>query len=574
MLSTLQEKRLSSDALSTLLAPLSLAAVTVDSALNIKWNNAYFDKYFLPETKKHLLNLASFLSKDDTTYVQKLLRENTSAFQMRHEVVLCHIKSTISQKCDLWLETLETDEVLLILQPQKNPSTYCKDLLHLTRYDPITQLPNRSYFLELLEQKLHKQKKAQTFMSVLVIDFHEEDDKLFHASSEDEMLLTLKNRLDDIVDEKMLFARVGSSRFALVYDTAVTTTEIEQLAQNILHLFLEPISIKDHLIYADISIGISLYPTDTLDAKSLLKKAEKTALMTQRNEHNSYGFAHKLPEKNIDHIIKISTDLPAAIENGEIYFVFQPQYSHEEQGYCGAELLARWEHPELGFISPEIFIPLAEQTGMIKAVAMKAFVEASKLFKILSDLKRDTFSLSVNVSPSVLLYSGFIEDFSFFIESYGMQGRPLRLEVTENDLAKNFSKMADTLREIRKMGIKIEMDDYGTGYTSLQYLSKLPIDTLKVDRSFVQNIDTDRQQAVLFKAICDMASALGYEIVVEGVETEGENSMVKQYDNIRVQGYYYSRPLQQQDLLELLTSEMPIKPQVPVATRQAPAVSS
>jgi len=136
-----------------------------------------------------------------------------------------------------------------------------------------------------------------------------------------------------------------------------------------------------------------------------------------------------------------------------------------------------------------------------------------------------------------------------------MVGKPLQLEVTENDLARNMSKMVDILKQVRAMGIKVEMDDYGTGYTSLQYLSKLPLDTLKIDRSFVQNIDTDPQQRVLFKAICDMALALGYEIVAEGVETEGENRIVEAYPNIRVQGYFYSKPLECPALMKLISSK-------------------
>jgi len=268
---------------------------------------------------------------------------------------------------------------------------------------------------------------------------------------------------------------------------------------------------------------------------------------------NQYDFSHRLPEKNVDHLLRLSSDFPAAVEKKEIYFLFQPQFSHKEKRFCGAELLVRWEHTELGSISPETFIPIAEQTGMIRSVTMKALTEASKMFRDVEEHGITDFSLSMNISPSMLLYSTFVENVKFFIESYDLEGKQLRFEITENILTRNISKMIETLEEIRSMGIGIEMDDYGTGYTSLKYLSQLPIDTLKIDRSFVRDIDKYPKKATLFKAICDMALALGYEIVAEGVETESEDLIVQMYDNIMVQGYYYARPLRDEALLTLLS---------------------
>ena len=215
----------------------------------------------------------------------------------------------------------------------------------------------------------------------------------------------------------------------------------------------------------------------------------------------------------------------------------------------------RWEHPQLGSVSPDTFIPIAEQTGMIRSVTMKALMEASRMFRQVEELGITDFSLSINISPSMLLYSTFVENVKFFVESYDLDGKQLRFEITENVLTRNLTKMVETLEEIRSMGIGIEMDDYGTGYTSLKYLSQLPIDTLKIDKTFVRDIDKDSKKATLFKAICDMSFALGYEIIAEGVETESENLIVQAFDNIIVQGYYYARPLSDEALLTLLSSE-------------------
>ena len=534
---------------------LDTGAVLVEDDLSISWTNKYFDQHYFSD-QKNLTDLCRDLKpvEDDNAFLH-ILEDVKSKKEYADTVVECHLSDNEAVLCDVWIYPMSGERLLLVCQLQtQNKTAHCEALLQMARYDPATTLPNRIYFLEMLEEKLTQQQHPEALLSIMIIDFNEIDtyDTVFSITSDELLLLTLKERLTDVSKEHTLFARVAPSKFAIVCETEVTPIKVQKLAQEILHLFSEPISVEGHLVYAELSVGISLYPTDANNAKNLLLKAEKTASAIQKTELNSYGFAHKLPEKNVDKILKISTDLPAAVENEEIFFVFQPQYCLDEGRFCGAELLARWEHPELGFISPEIFIPLAEQTGMIRTVTMKAFMEASKMFKALEGRGIKDFSLSVNISPNMLLYNGFMEDLEFFIESYEMADKALYLEVTENDFARNFSKMIDALNAIRDMGIKIEMDDYGTGYTSLQYLSKLPIDTLKIDRSFVQDIDSDQQQAVLFKAICDMASALGYDIVAEGVETEAENRVVQQYKNVRVQGYYYSKPLQVNELFELL----------------------
>ena len=539
-----------------LLASLPVGILITDKHLTIEWSNAYFKMHYdngAEADENRNIDTLSFLGSDvEFSVLFQTISETSGEWS---DVIVCYTPEKKKFYCRVKADILEDKKILFYFEKLQSSIKECDTLLKLTRYDQTTQLPNRRYFLELLTNKLSAREGFKTFLSVLVIDFNELDyyDALFDYDIDDVVSLELMNRLKEAIDEGMLFAKIGTSKFALVYETQVSTLEAEKMAEEILHLFTEPLSVYGHLAYVELSLGISQYPTDTLYAKGLLQKAEKTASFLKATGVNSYDFAHKLPEKNVDHILKISTDLPAAVENEEIYFVFQPQYCHEQERFCGAELLARWEHPELGAISPETFIPIAEQTGMIRAVTMKAFMEASTMFEQLEEIGISDFSLSVNISPSMLLYSSFIEDLDFFLESYNMVGKALQLEVTESDLTRNISKMADILQQIRAKGIKIEMDDYGTGYTSLQYLSKLPLDTLKVDRSFVQNIDSDRHQNILFKAICDMASALGYDIVAEGVETEGERCVVEAYQNLRVQGYYYSKPLERKALLSLLS---------------------
>ena len=555
-MSTADKLAIKSHDFMALLSSLPMGIIITDKHFNIEWSNDYFKMYYEPSGKvdeKKNVDTFSFLESDvKFSVICQTVLERLGEWS---DVIVCYTPEREKFYCRVKVDLFENEKRLFYFEKLQSTQKECDSLLKLIRYDQTTQLPNRTYFLELLAKKLSKAEEFQTFFSVLVLDFNALAyyGELFDYDIDEVVSLELKSRLNKVIDDGVLFAKIGMSKFALLYETQVSTLEVEKMAEEILYLFTEPLLVHGHLAYVELSLGISQYPTDTLQAKGLLQQAEKTASFLKATGVNSYDFAHRLPEKNVDHILKISTDLPAAVENEEIYFVFQPQYCHEQKRYCGAELLARWKHPELGAISPETFIPIAEQTGMIRAVTMKAFMEASTLFEQLEEIGITDFSLSVNISPSMLLYSNFIEDLNFFVESYNMVGKALQLEVTESDLTRNISTMADVLQQIRAMGIKIEMDDYGTGYTSLQYLSKLPLDTLKIDRSFVQNIDSDRHQAVLFKAICDMALALGYDIVAEGVETEAENRVVQEYKNIRVQGYYYSKPLARETLITLLS---------------------
>ncbi len=539
------------------LGTLPLGAFVMDEELNVVWSNHYFDtQFFLKEYKK--TNVASFNFIESEESMIDLFSKAFHAPKPWSQEHFCEMSCGKHYHCNISVHELDEVHVLVYLQRSVDVIEQCDDLLKTTRYDHVTSLVNRSYFLELLGEKLLEHNKNKSSLSLLVLDFDSLDDYdvLFTSTDDETIFIELKNKIQEVVGDAQLFGRMSTSKFAIVYEDIVSTVEVEKIAEEIIYLFSEPILVKGHLSYVELTIGVSLYPVDTGNARMLLHKAEHSAAAMQNIEPNSYSFAHKLPEQNVENVLQISTDLPSAIEKEEIYFMFQPQYCHETQRFCGAELLARWEHPELGFISPEVFIPLAEQTGMIRAVTMKAFIEAAKLFKEIEAVGIKNFSLSVNISPSVLLYGDFLEDLKFFMENYEMIGKPLYLEVTENDLARNISKMIEILEEVRAMGILIEMDDYGTGYTSLQYLSKLPIDTLKIDKSFVRDIDTNKHQAVLFKAICEMSLALGYDIVAEGVETKGENLIVASHKKVRVQGYYYARPLLKKPFLELIQKKL------------------
>jgi EAL domain-containing protein (putative c-di-GMP-specific phosphodiesterase class I) len=364
--------------------------------------------------------------------------------------------------------------------------------------------------------------------------------------------MKIDQKLDGLLKQEDILARVGNYQYIIMQDL-FSAESAEMLAKRIIHMLSEPCVIDEHMFYIYASIGISLYPVDGNNAYELIKTAENTMKRVQKDGKNCIGFTkHKDSSIFYEKNIRIIRDLPTAIENGEIYFVYQPQYSHTEARFSGAEILARWQHSEYGDISPELFIPLAEQSGMIGPLTVRTLVAASKAFALfeLEDIK--DFSLSVNISPSFLITSSFYKTISFLMKQYDLAGKNLNFEITEEVLIKNTDNLMKTLQKLKELDISIELDDFGTGYTSLQHLARLPIDTLKVDKSFVSKIDKDAKKRTLFKAIVDMSHALDISVIAEGVENSSEDNVIKTFESITVQGYFYSKPISLSALVEKL----------------------
>jgi diguanylate cyclase (GGDEF)-like protein len=419
------------------------------------------------------------------------------------------------------------------------------------------KLSDYSSLKEILKQRFSEKHSKQIFTSLLFIEFDDLSrfNDAFGFNIDDTLMLKISDDISLFLNRKDIIARVGNHQFIIIQDHS-SSDSAGRLAKRIIHMLSEPCIVDEHMFYIHASIGISLYPIDGEDVCTLIKVAENTMKSIQEDSKTHIGFFKDstviVPcEKNI----QIMADLPAAIENGEIYFLYQPQYSHREKRFVGAELLSRWEHPQYGEISPELFIPIAEQNGMIGPLTIKALVAASKAFTLFKNEGINDFSLSINVSPVFLMASSFDETIEFLIEQYGLRGKKLNFEITEEIVLKNTDNLIKTLEKLKSLDINIELDDFGTGYTSLQHLAYLPIDTLKIDKSFVNEIDKDVKKKALFKAIVDMSHALDINVIAEGVENSTEDNVIKTFDSITVQGYFYSKPMHLDMLVEKLNSK-------------------
>lgn len=420
------------------------------------------------------------------------------------------------------------------------------------QFDALTKLPNRAFLVNTIQSSIAFSEELEGLISLFLIHFDALDrfNDVFGIDVDERIMLALSENIQEIIGADALLARVGNYQLAIVQDNLQTPQCAERLAKQLQHLFSEPLSIDANLFYITASIGISLYPLDAPDAYTLLKTAENTMQRVKKEGKNLYAFTRSFSNALYEEQVRLMQDLPAAIENGELYFAYQCQYSNAQGRCIGAEMLARWNHPVYGNVPPAHFIPLAEQSGMIGPLTIKALIDASQMFKKLEAAGRSDISLSINISPVFLMTRDFIDTVRFMVESYELGGRRLNFEITEELLLHYPEQLFETFEILRGMNIGIEIDDFGTGYTSLKYLTDMPVDRLKIDRSFVRKIDSDRKRRALFRAIVEMAEALEIGVMAEGVETAGENDVIRAFESLSVQGHFIGRPMVASRFLE------------------------
>jgi len=417
--------------------------------------------------------------------------------------------------------------------------------------DSLTKLINKDCLLDIIKTKL-EHPNVMNKLALLYIEFDDLDrfNDVFGYDIDDQLTIQLSDKVQNLLGVECILSRVGNYQFALVmYHDAIKDKSYE-LAEQIIGLLREPFCISDNMFYITASIGISILSSDISNAYKLLKTAENTMRRVQKNGHNNIAFTKLTNDESLKKEIELMRDLPSAIDSGEIHFVYQGQYSHDKQRFIGAEMLARWEHPKYGYISPFIFITLAEKSGMIGPLTIKLLIDASKMFDKLEADGITDFSLSVNISPIVLLEKSFYDTVVFLLDSYNLKGKNLTFEIMEDTVSDNIENFSRLLTKLKALGIKIAIDDYGTGHTSLSYLINLPIDYIKIDRSFVTNIDKETKKFLLLKSIIDMANTLDMKVIVEGVEEYSEDDLIKMFKDMTIQGYLYCKPIKADEFMQ------------------------
>ncbi|WP_394132428.1 EAL domain-containing protein [Shewanella maritima] len=431
-----------------------------------------------------------------------------------------------------------------------------EDLRVLANFDPLTGLPNRTLFQDRLNQALTKAHRANSIVALLFLDldrFKHINDSMGHHIG-DLLLKAVASRLQNAVREGDTVARLGGDEFTIVLEGVSKTKAATVIAEKVLHAFQTPFLLDDKTLTISPSIGISLYPNDADDSTNLTKYADTAMYHAKSLGRNNFQFYTEQLNKYATRHVQLESGLKQAMQENQLYLVYQPKFDVKSQQIVGLEALLRWESPELGFISPAEFIPLAEETGMINQIGHWAINQACSQLSIWHSYGFENISVAVNLSARQLK-ADIISTIEVALAVSGLPARALELELTESMIMGNPQDSVAILSQLKALGLTIAVDDFGTGYSSLSYLKRFPIDTLKIDREFVRDITEDPDDAAITSAIITLAHSLDLSVVAEGVETQEQLSFLKEDGCDQVQGFLLSKPLSPDDCLALLQSE-------------------
>jgi len=431
-------------------------------------------------------------------------------------------------------------------------------IYHLAHHDALTGLPNRFSLHDRLSQAIVSARRETRLLAVMFLDldhFKAINDSLGHPVG-DRLLVDVAHRLRTCVRESDVVARLGGDEFVVVMtdigEPAIGV--ISAMATKILHRLSEAHIIDGRDLHATPSIGIAVFPSDGDDADTLMKNADVAMYHAKsRGRRNSQFFAASMNEAAAERV-ELESSLRQAIDGDEMLLHFQPQIDAISGRVVGVEALVRWQHPGRGMIPPGKFIPLAEETGLIEPLGRWVLGAACRQLWRFGQQGRRGVRMGVNLSARQLREGDLVEHVRDLLASYRLEPCDLELEITESTAMENADATIGILRRLRELGVALAIDDFGTGYSSLAYLKLLPIQRLKLDRSFVRDIETDHNDAIICSATIALANSLGLEVVAEGVETEPQLTYLKYLGCDIIQGYYFSKPLAEGALNEFLES--------------------
>ena len=430
-------------------------------------------------------------------------------------------------------------------------------LYRLANKDKLTGLPNRRYFSEHLEEALERAKRHETMLAVLFIDldrFKPINDSLGHAVG-DKVLQEVAARLQDATGKEDLLARLGGDEFIVSMENLQHENAPSIVSQKILQALTEPIYVDEHTLYISCSIGISLYPRDDGSVHNLIKYADAAMYKAKAEGRNNYQYySSDLTEIALLRV-SMEAKLRESLKNKDFIVYYQPQVNAKENRVIGMEALVRWNPETDELISPDKFISLAEETGLI--VEIDNFVIKTALIQMRKwyDAGLKPGVLSLNISMNHLECKNCVHSLKKILSKTKCKAEWISFEITENLIMSHPERAMKTLDELHDMGIKISIDDFGTGYSSLSYLKRLPIDKLKIDRSFVTPLPEDEDSRGIVKAIIDLSKSLHIDVIAEGVENDAQKKFLIEHGCHNIQGYLYGKPMTSQMMEKMLRDD-------------------
>ncbi len=426
-------------------------------------------------------------------------------------------------------------------------------LNHLIMYDTLTNLPNRRLWQEEFNLSQAQLKGKQLPVVMLGLDrFNRIISSLGHTTA-DILLKEVADRLVNFLGNQKYISRIQAEQFAIILPPVNNPAEAQQHAQALIDVLSQPIRTEDHEVFLTTSMGMAFYPQDGENADALIKNAGAAMVHADRQGGNNYLIYNSKMNLGTSEELSLEASLRHALVRAELRVFYQPQVSLTTGQITGAEALVRWEHPERGMISPVDFIPLAEENGLI--ILIDEWVLRAVCDKILEwKAKGFLLKVAVNLSARQFSQSDLSSRIASILAESGLPPNHIELELTESSIVQNPEMAANTLNVLKATGLHISIDDFGMGQSSLGYLRRFTLDTLKIDRSFVRNVNLNTKNAAITRAIIEMAHGLGLRVIAEGVETSEELEFLQQNKCDDMQGFYFSRPLPSNDFEKLLFS--------------------
>ena len=489
------------------------------------------DEIIVDLNKEEILTLISPLrdkSRDSLSYKTLQKRKNGTTYPVELRIQL-----STREKPPVMLVTAlditERDEAV-------------KKLIHQANFDQLTNLPNRYYMFSYIRSAFARAKRQNSKVALLFLDlndFKDVNDTHGHAMG-DQLLKLVADRLKSILRETDIAARLGGDEFLLLLEGLQHREQAEVVVHKIIKSFAEPFMVKASEVYTSASIGISTFPDDGSSVEQLMQYAD-TAMYYAKNHRSAHYrfFSHEL-RAYIDEQLAIENRLRHAIRNNELSVNYQPKIDTATEQVVGAEALIRWQNSDLGLVPPTIFIPVAEKYGLIEELGTYVIEKACEEAGRWREISNTDIQLAINISPRQFRASGFLQTIDRALEKSGLAGKNLEIEITENLLMQDTHEPLEILNELLDRDITLSLDDFGTGYSSLSYLKQFPLQVLKIDRSFINDMMENKYNMSLVDAIIAMAQILDLKLVAEGVETMEQFQYLKNRNVEVVQGYLFS----------------------------------
>lgn len=434
---------------------------------------------------------------------------------------------------------------------------------HIAFHDALTGLPNRLLFYDRLQQAILEAHRGASLIALLFIDldrFKLINDTLGHQIG-DLLLQEVASRLRECVRETDTVARLGGDEFVIVLPNIQNPDDASIVASKILHFLHRPIDLNGNRLFATPSIGIALFPEDGENVEVLMQSADTAMYHAKESGRNNYQFFTQSMNKAAQDRVALERQLRHALDQGELELHYQPKIALNPFRVVGCEALARWKHPQLGYIPPDKFIPVAEETGLILPLGEWIMSEVARQNRAWTDAGLKEMNIAINLSPSQFRDKSLAVKLCMLLDEAGLKPDRLEIEITESLLMESISHSRQCLEDFAKLGVSLAIDDFGTGYSSLAYLRNFSVNTLKIDKSFVHDITNDLNDAAIVRAVISLAHELGLTVVAEGVETPEQRDFLANAGCDIHQGYFFSKPLPSAQFQEYVLRNISSQPE-------------